>query len=165
MLRVATAALLACFLAVPAVAHHGWATFDTRHAYYVAGTVTSVRWGDPHSEVVLRIDRKDLPADWTRRPLPAGAKEEDGRATMASARRYDGTRGELELVLAGPGWMKRWGLERRLEVGERMEAVGFLGREGQALRPVMFWLASGQGVWQQLTAFPQRRAPAPERSR
>jgi hypothetical protein len=79
---------------------------------------------------------------------------------MASARAYSGNRQQLELVLAGPEWMKRWGLERRLEVGERIEAVGFLdAREGSALRPVMFWLANGQAVWQQLTAFPQRPEP------
>jgi hypothetical protein len=159
MKRIHFFALLAV-LAAPVAAHHGWSTFDTRHAYFVAGTVASVRWGNPHSEVVLRLDAAALPADWARRPLPAGASEAEGRATMASARAYSGNRQQLELVLAGPEWMKRWGLERRLEVGERIEAVGFLdAREGSALRPVMFWLANGQAVWQQLTAFPQRPEP------
>jgi hypothetical protein len=50
-----TAPLLALLPALPAAAHHGWGTFDTRRAYYVAGIVTSVRWGNPHSVVALRV--------------------------------------------------------------------------------------------------------------
>lgn len=39
--------------------------------------------------------------------------------------------------------------------------VGFLNTdETDELRPVMFWLADGQGVWQQLTSFPQQPEPA-----
>jgi hypothetical protein len=83
--------------------------------------------------------------------------------TMASARSYGGKHEELRLVLAGPSWMQRRGLNRALEVGESIEAVGYLGAtDDDELRPVMFWLASGQGVWQQLTAFPQRPEPAPK---
>jgi hypothetical protein len=50
-----TAPLSALLPAVPAAAHHGWDTSDTRRAYYVAGIVTSVRWGNPHSVVALRV--------------------------------------------------------------------------------------------------------------
>jgi hypothetical protein len=58
--------------------------------------------------------------------------------------------------------MGRWGLNRRLEVGERIEAVGFLpDAESDEMRPVMFWLADGQGVWQKLLSFPCRPEPAP----
>jgi hypothetical protein len=61
--------------------------------------------------------------------------------------------------------MERWGLGRPLEVGEKIEAVGYLSAsDTDELRPVMFWLASGQGVWQQLTAFPQSPEPAPPAS-
>ena len=41
--------------------------------------------------------------------------------------------------------------------------MGYLGvNGGDDLRPAMFWPANGQGVWQQLTAFPQRPEPAPQ---
>jgi hypothetical protein len=50
-----SAPLLALLPALPAAAHHGWGTFDTRRAHYVAGIVTSVRWGNPHSVVALRV--------------------------------------------------------------------------------------------------------------
>jgi hypothetical protein len=158
---MAAALLLTLLPTVPVFAHHGWSTFDTRHAYYVTGTVTYVRWGNPHSEVKLRVEKVNLPANFAERELPSGGNERDGRETLASARAYDGRHAELELVLAGPSWMDRWGLTRPLQVGEKIEAVGFLNAgDGDALRPVMFWLANGQGVWQQLTAFPQRPEPS-----
>lgn len=144
-----------------AMAHHGWSTFDTRYAYFVSGTVTCVRWGNPHSEVHLRVEKTDIPAGFVDRPLPQGGNENDGKETMASARPYAGTHKELHLVLAGPSWMRQWGLNRALAVGETIEAVGYLNAlGGDELRPVMFWLADGQGVWQQLTAFPRRPEPA-----
>lgn len=145
-------------------AHHGWGTFETRLAYYVTGTLGRVRWGNPHSEAVLRLEAAQLPSNWRERTLPAGANERDGRLTMASARPYTGPHKQLELVLAGPDWMARWGLTRPLQTGERLEAVGFLNSgERDHLRPVMFWLADGQGVWQQLTALPQQPEPAAQR--
>lgn len=149
----------------PVAAHHGWNSFDTSRAYYVTGTLTRVRWGYPHSGATLLLDRSGLPADWLQRDLPSGANERDGRATMASARPYTGRHKELDLVLAGPDWMERWGLKRPLQAGERIEAVGFLndGGDGDDLRPVIFWLADGLAVWQQLTAFPQPPEPAPRR--
>lgn len=154
---LAAAALIASIAGAPAFAHHGWASFNTRHAYFAAGTVTYVRWGNPHSEVHIRVEQTELPANWKERPLPQGANEKDGRATMQSARPYGGENKELHLVLAGPSWMERWGLDRQLRVGERIEAVGFLGTaESVQFRPVIFWLENGQGVWQQLTAFPDR---------
>jgi hypothetical protein len=159
---LAAVPLLALLPLASAAAHHGWGTFDTRYAYYVSGPITSVRWGNPHSEVALRVEKAKLPANWAERKLPPGAMQENGQLTMASARPYDGEHAELHLVLAGPGWMARWGLKRELRVGEWIEAVGYLnGTGGDDLRPVMFWLADGQGVWQQLTAFPQPPERAP----
>ena len=58
--------------------------------------------------------------------------------------------------------MERWGLGRPLAVGETIEVLGYFGdADSEDLRPVMFWLADGQGVWQQLTSFPTRPQPAP----
>jgi hypothetical protein len=154
------------FLAAdPVQAHHSWNSQDTRFAYYLQGTVTEVRWGNPHVEVHVRVENTAMPADWSERPLPPGADETDGQLTMASARPYNGPFQELHLTLAPPNWMERWGMNRELHVGERIEAVGFVSTSGDdELRPVMFWLADGQGVWQKLTAFPTPPEPAPPRS-
>ena len=70
----------------PVSAHHGWGTFDTRYAYYIAGTITQVRWGNPHSEVRLRVETTDLPDGLRERPLPPGADARNGAETLASAR-------------------------------------------------------------------------------
>ncbi|MBD2872784.1 hypothetical protein [Paenibacillus arenilitoris] len=108
------------------------------------------------------MDEIDLPADWNNRELPPGASETDGKLTIESARPYQGDHEEIHLVLAGPEWMERWGLDRPLEEGESIEVVGYLNTsDDDVLRPVMFWLADGQGVWQQLTAFPDQPEPAP----
>jgi hypothetical protein len=158
---LAAVSLLALLPAAPVAAHHGWNSFDTRRAYFASGTVTHVRWGNPHSEVHLRVETADLPANWAERELPPGADERDGQETMASARPYEGEHEVLHLVLAGPEWMAQWGMNRAMEVGEKIEVVGYLSAaEDDDLRPVMFWLANGQGVWQQLTSFPQRPEPA-----
>lgn len=146
---------------LPAAAHHGWSSFETTRAYYIQGTVTEVRWGNPHSEVTITVDQTDLPDGFRERPLPQGANQSEGEATMASARLYEGEHQEIHLTLAGPGWMSRWGLDRPLETGETLEVLGYLGAEdAHDLRPVMFWLEDGQGVWQQLTAFPSQPEPA-----
>ncbi|WBU60573.1 DUF6152 family protein [Paracoccus albus] len=144
-----------------ALAHHGWSSFDTSRAYYIQGTVTDVRWGNPHSEVTITVDRTELPDGFRDRPLPQGANAQEGAETMASARAYEGEHEEIHLTLAGPSWMSRWGLDRPLEAGETIEVLGYLGSaDSDDLRPVMFWLEDGQGVWQQLTAFPTSPEPA-----
>jgi hypothetical protein len=166
--RKTTAALCAAalmvaqaFVAIPASAHHGWGTFDTTKAFYIQGLVTDVQWGNPHSKVRLRIESTKVPDGFTQRALPQGADEQNAKLTFASARPYDGEHKELHLILAGPGWMERWGLDRPLQVGEKIEAVGYVAADGHdELRPVMFWLENGQGFWQQLTAFPQEPQPA-----
>ncbi|NVO25446.1 DUF6152 family protein [Donghicola mangrovi] len=160
-IAAALAAPMVATAPISALAHHGWSSFDTTRAYYIKGTVTDVRWGNPHSEVTMTVDQTALPEGFRTRPLPPGSDERDGEATMASARAYDGDEQEIHLVLAGPSWMARWGLDRPLEVGETIEVLGYLGAaDAHDLRPVMFWLEDGQGVWQQLTAFPSRPEPA-----
>jgi hypothetical protein len=160
MAVVIASAMFALSIA-PAFAHHSWTSQDTRYAYYLSGTITDVRWGNPHVEVLLKLGQREVPDGFAARPLPPGADERDGRLSMQSARAYTGRRDVLRLTLAPPEYMARWGLNRRLKVGERIEAVGFLNtQEPDEIRPVMFWLADGQGVWQKLLAFPYPPEPA-----
>lgn len=127
----------------------------------MAGSLSRVRWGNPHSEVRITLASGPLPADLQERAIPQGANEREARETIASVRSYGGEYKELDIVLAIPEWMARWGLNRALGVGETIEAVGFLAAaDDQDFCPVMFWLANWQGVWQQLTAFPLRPEPA-----
>jgi hypothetical protein len=41
------AAPLLTLIPAPVLAHHGWNSFDTRRAYFVAGTLSRVRWATP----------------------------------------------------------------------------------------------------------------------
>lgn len=100
LLASAAALLLALLPGAPAAAHHGWGRYDTRYAYYVAGTITDVQWSNPHVEVTLRVEETALPANWAQRELSPGLEELGGRATMASARPFSGAHRELHLVLA-----------------------------------------------------------------
>ncbi|WP_210165836.1 DUF6152 family protein [Bosea sp. LC85] len=50
------------FGVLPALAHHGWTYFDTSRVFYLEGQIASVRWGNPHPEIVLRATpRSDVP--------------------------------------------------------------------------------------------------------
>ena len=60
-----------CWLRARGCASRFWSSFDTRHAYYVTGTTASVRWRNPHNEVVLRLEGVELTVDCVNRKLPA----------------------------------------------------------------------------------------------
>jgi hypothetical protein len=65
-IALATAQLLATAivlfeLVAQASAHHAWTSQDTRYAYYIAGVVTYVRWGNPHVEIHVQVDNSPPP--------------------------------------------------------------------------------------------------------
>ncbi|MGI5423721.1 DUF6152 family protein [Streptomyces sp. CA-179760] len=143
-----------------ASAHHGWAEFDTTRAYYLSGELTNVRWGSPHVEVTMRVEKTAVPEGWAGRDLPADVEEMGTRDTMKATRPYDGGLKELNLVLAPPETLRDWGLDRRLETGESIEAVGFLNREhDDELRPELIYLEDGQAVRQRLLSLPDKPVP------
>ncbi|MET8982634.1 DUF6152 family protein [Streptomyces sp. NPDC004539] len=148
-------------LAVPqASAHHGWSEFDTTRAYYLSGELTNVRWGSPHVEVTIQVERTAVPQGWADREIPQDAEAMGTRDTMKATRPYDGGRKELNLVLAPPETLREWGLDRRLETGESLEAVGFLSRDhDDELRPELIYLENGQAVRQRLLALPDKPVP------
>lgn len=160
---VAVGLLAALLPAGPAAAHHSWDEYETRTAYYVTGTLTEVRWGNPHVMVTLRPEDADLPEDWLDRELPEGLEEIGGLDTIASARPYDGRHGELEIELAPIESLAGWGLDRELEPGERVEAVGFLHRGDDGhLRAETIWVDGGEPIRQRLLSLPDRPEPASE---
>lgn len=60
MRRISSRVLVAAFIlamAVPAVAHHGAASFDTDREITLTGTVTEWIWANPHC--FLKFDAKD----------------------------------------------------------------------------------------------------------
>lgn len=133
-----------------AYAHHGWDDFDTDRLYYVAGSVSDVRWGEPHSFFTVTLD-DEMPADTPERQLPEElqAPEDSGPINVAPA--YDGSRDALEVVIAPPSFTGPWGLDRPLRDGEHVELVGYVGRShDDEFRPVAFWYENGRPVNQVL---------------
>jgi len=57
VLRSWAAAVLALVLAGPALAHHGWSSFDLERPIYLSGTAASVL-GNPHGELTLAVGAK-----------------------------------------------------------------------------------------------------------
>ena len=164
-LAAAFLAVVLTLIVVPAdaaQAHHGFDDFDTDRPYYIAGTVSQVRWGDPHSSFRLTLE-SDRPADTPELALPEQLQAPEDSGPINDAPSYSGSRDELDVVIAPPSYTGRWGLDRPLVDGERVEAVGYIGRShDDEFRPVVFWVEDGQPVNQVLgSELPARPLPVP----
>lgn len=126
--------------ALPAFAHHGWPGFDTDRLIYVAGTVSSEGvWGNPHSLFDITVD-SNLPARTPTLTIPKELQHPEDSIRVNAAPSYKGSRKELKIIIAPPAWSGRWGLDRPLKIGERVQAVGYINRTDEGLfRPVVFW--------------------------
>ncbi|MGW4027608.1 hypothetical protein ACWEEL_40765, partial [Streptomyces sp. NPDC005009] len=132
-----------------------WEHYDTSAAYYVSGTVTGVRWGNPHPEVTLRVEDKQVPDGWADREIPSDLEDIGGRQVMEATRSYSGSSGELTLFLAPIERLSAWGLEGEVEEGEKLEVVGYLDREhDDELRPELIVMEDGQAVRQRSVPLP-----------
>jgi hypothetical protein len=151
--RVAAVLAALALTVVPAgtaQAHHGWADFDTDRPFYIAGTVSQVRWGEPHSYFTLTLDT-DLPADTPDLALPEDLQAPEDSGPVNDAPSYDGQQDVLDVVIAPPTFTGPWGLDRPLVDGERVEAVGYIGRSHtDEFRPAVFWFDNGRPVNQVL---------------
>lgn len=121
-------------------AHHGWSSFDQDRPIYLQGRVHSVRWQNPHAELVLELPASlSLPADLARRALPAQNAPVDGKALLAKAqlpRRQD-RRWEIEL--APLSRMQAWNVTP-LKVGDQIAVLGFTFQDekGEAILRVEY---------------------------
>ncbi|TDO51703.1 hypothetical protein EV643_103442 [Kribbella sp. VKM Ac-2527] len=166
-IRLATASLVSATLLIlvspgTAQAHHGWDDFDTDRLYYVAGTVSEVRWGEPHSFFTVTLD-DDLPADTPERQLPEELQAPEDSGPINVAPSYSGAHDALEVVIAPPSFTGPWGLDRPLRDGEQIELVGYIGEShDDEFRPVAFWYENGRPVNQVLgSELPATPLPVP----
>ncbi|MCZ8251843.1 MAG: DUF6152 family protein [Hylemonella sp.] len=127
-------------------AHHGWSSFDQDRPIYLQGRVQSVRWQNPHAELVLEVAAGlSLPADLAQRPLPAQSAPVDGKALLAKAqlpRRQD-RRWEIEL--APLSRMQAWKVTP-LKVGDEIAVLGFTFQDekGEAILRVEYLFVGSQ---------------------
>ena len=129
-----------------AIAHHGWSSFDQDKPVYLEGRIKSVRWANPHAEVVLVVDGGlKLPADLARRSLPAQSQQVDGAAILAKTRLPEASAGEWTVEFAPLSRMQAWGV-REPKSGERIEVIGYIAPkvgDGRLLR-VEYLFADGK---------------------
>jgi Family of unknown function (DUF6152) len=115
----------AALLAAPVLAHHGWSSFDQDKPLYLSGTLTQVRWQNPHIEVMLRADAVKLPEGIATRPVPAQQQSVDGAGILKKVQVPANAAGVWEIEFAPLSRMQAWGLSQPLKVGDRIEVVGY----------------------------------------
>lgn len=112
-------------LALPAHAHHGWASFDQTRPIWLEGRVAKVAWANPHTELQLELpaDHK-LPADLAQRALPAQSAAVDGPALLKAARLPNRKDRRWEIELAPLTRMNAWKVPE-VKVGDTVGVLGF----------------------------------------
>lgn len=149
-----------CMLALAAAplwarAHHGWSSFDAQQSIYLAGTVRTVRWQNPHAELTLELSADlSVPSELAQRSLPAQSAPVDGKALLAKAalpRRRDRV---WQVELAPLTRMQAWQVAE-IKPGATVSVVGFALREekGEALLRAEFLFVGDK-------AYPLRSGPA-----
>ena len=138
--------LAAAAAPVAALAHHGWSSFDQDKPVYLEGRVKTVRWANPHAEVVLVVDAGlKLPDDLARRSLPAQSQNVDGAAVAAKTRLPEAAAGDWTIEFAPLFRMQAWGV-REPKAGDRIEVIGYIAPkigDGRLLR-VEYLFADGK---------------------
>jgi hypothetical protein len=119
-------ASLALLPATRTLAHHGWSSFDQGRPVWLEGTARRVAWRNPHAEFDLELPANPvLPADLTRRVVPAQQATVDAADLLARARLPARRDRVWRVELAPLTRMQAWGLAGIAEG----EAVGVLGFE------------------------------------
>lgn len=138
--------LAAAAAPVAALAHHGWSSFEQDKPVYLEGRIKTVRWANPHAEVVLVVDAGlKLPDDLARRSLPAQSQSIDGAAVVAKTRLPEAAAGDWTIEFAPLFRMQAWGV-REPKAGDRIEVIGYIAPKigGGRLLRVEYLFADGK---------------------
>ncbi len=137
--------LAAGLLALPAFAHHGWSSFDQDAPAYLEGRVKSVRWQNPHAEVVLEVTGGvKAPTDLPARSVPAQQQNVDASAVLKKAQAPASAAGEWTIEFAPLSRMEAWQVAP-LKAGDRIEVVGYtLRAKDEKLMRVEFLFVGGK---------------------
>jgi hypothetical protein len=149
---VATAPAL---FAAAAWAHHGWSSFDESQPIFLEGRVKSVKWQNPHAEIVLEASYKPMPDLARALEYPKQQANVDATAIFAKARPPAKGKSNLwEVEFAPIARMQAWNLSEP-KVGDSVAVVGYALRSGadMATLRVEFWILGGKAI-------PLRSSPA-----
>ncbi len=123
--------LMLALAAAPAAswAHHGWSSFDQDRPLFLQGRVASVKWQNPHAELVLELpaDYK-VPGDLASRKVPAQSAPVDGAALLARAVAPTRKDRRWEIELAPLTRMEAWKVTP-VKVGDTVGVLGFTFKE------------------------------------
>ena len=123
--------LMLALAAAPAGAwaHHGWSSFDQDRPLFLQGRVASVKWQNPHAELVLELPADyRVPADLAGRKVPAQAAPVDGAALLARAVAPTRKDRRWEIELAPLTRMEAWKVTP-VKAGDTVGVLGFTFKE------------------------------------
>jgi hypothetical protein len=136
---------IGALFAAPVLAHHGWSSFDQDKPLYLSGTLTQVRWQNPHAEVMLRVDATKLPDGIASRTVPAQQQSVDGAGILKKVQVPANAAGIWEVEFAPLSRMQAWGLSQPPKVGDRIEVIGYgLADENKRLLRAEYLFVNGK---------------------
>lgn len=112
-------------VAMGALAHHGWSSFDQTRPIYLEGKAVDVRWRNPHVELSLELPESlRVPSDLAQRALPAQTAGVDGPALLSKAVVPTRRDRRWEVELAPLFRLGQWQMPE-IKNGEVLSLVGF----------------------------------------
>jgi Family of unknown function (DUF6152) len=141
-----SAALSLASLWLPAMAHHGWSSFDQDRPIYLEGKVVKSTWQNPHAELLIDLPAGlKLPVDLAQRPLPAQTAPVDGKALLAKAVVPTRQDKRWEIELAPLSRMQTWNVAE-IKPGDSVALLGFTftGEKGAAILRVEYLFVAGK---------------------
>ena len=140
------AAWSASGICLPALAHHGWSSFDQDSPIYLEGKVFKAVWQNPHVELLIDLPATlKLPADLTQRILPAQSAPVDGKALLAKAVLPTRQDRRWEIELAPLGRVQAWGIAE-LKPADSLGVLGFAfaGEKGAPILRAEYLFVAGK---------------------
>ena len=141
-----SAALSATGLSLPALAHHGWSSFDQDRPIYLEGKVVKSVWQNPHVELQIELPSGlKLPADLVQRTLPVQSAPVDGKALLAKAVLPMRQDNRWEIELAPLSRVQAWSVTE-IKPGDSVAVLGFAftGEKGAAILRAEYLFVAGK---------------------
>ena len=145
VLKTSTA-LFATGLCLPALAHHGWSSFDQDRPIYLEGKVIKSVWQNPHVELQIELPAElKLPVDLVQRTLPAQSAPVDGKGLLAKAVLPTRQDKRWEIELAPLGRVQAWNVAE-IKPGDSVAVLGFTftGEKGAAILRAEYLFVAGK---------------------
>ena len=137
--------IASALLANVSSAHHGWSSFDESKPIYLEGVVKSVKWQNPHAEVMLEVNRAEPPAALARFTIPKQSAHVDAVTVIGSAKAPSRKDAVWEVEFAPLTRMDAWRVAP-IKAGEKIAVIGytFKDEKGEATLRVEFLIGNGR---------------------